>query len=148
MEPRALGSPHQVQAHLRKWHPIHIETVPFNAHRQPVFLQGRPVVLVVPSHPGADYLEQDPYLAWLFRPLQPIVLFGYDASTKRVAGHKHLCVIRWFREHFLFVSSRYECQYDPFQGRAMGIHKRAGALNIPWWDGSGKIVFEQYDLDP
>ena len=62
-EPSALGSPHQMQAHLRKWHPIYIEPPSFNAHRLPVFLQGRPVVLVIPSHPGADYLEQDPYLA-------------------------------------------------------------------------------------
>ena len=134
-EPSALGSPHQMQAHLKKWHPIYIEPPSFNAHRLPVFLQGRPVVLVIPSHPGAGYLEQDPYLAWLFRPLQPIVLFGYDASTKRVPGHKHLCVIRWFREQFVLTWVDMNAILTPFRDALLGCHPGAGALNILWWMG-------------
>ena len=116
-DPQALGSPHQMNAHLRKWSPLYIEAPAINAHRLPVVLQGRPVVVVIPSHPGADYLEADPYLPWVFRPLTPIVLYGYDASTKRVKGHKHLCVIRWFREQcFFYTGVEPNAKLYPLQG--------------------------------
>ena len=64
-------------------------------------ITGRPVQAIVLSHEKAQYLERDPYLPWLLRPLPKHVLLGYTAeSPEAPKGPKHFCVIRWFQEAF------------------------------------------------
>ena len=70
----------------------------FNESSKTRVVLGRPVQVIVLSHEMATFLERDPYLAWLVRPLQATVLLGYSAEADDAPrGAKHHCVIRWFQ---------------------------------------------------
>ena len=94
----SYGSAHMMSAHYQTYAPEHKKAMNFNAALNTKVLCGRPIQILVLSHEGASYLERDPYLAWLFRPLKINILLGYDAKAKDApGGPKHFCVIRWFQ---------------------------------------------------
>lgn len=97
--PRYFGSAHMMAAHYRTYSADHKIAMNFNAANNTVVVTGRPVQAIVLSHEKAQYLERDPYLAWLLRPLSMQVLLGYSAVAHDAPkGPKHFCVIRWFQE--------------------------------------------------
>ena len=94
----SYGSAHMMSAHYQTFAPEHKKAMNFIAALNTKVLCGRPIQIIVLSHEGASYLERDPYLAWLFRPLKNNILLGYDAKAKDApGGPKHFCVIRWFQ---------------------------------------------------
>ena len=94
-----------MEAHYITYSPEHKLAMNFNAASNTVVITGRPVQAIVLSHEKAEYLERDPYLAWLLRPLPMHVLLGYSAeSPEAPKGPKHFCAIRWFQEAFFSAS--------------------------------------------
>ena len=95
----AFGSRHLMEEHYRTYSPTQKLAANFNPSQHTVVLCGRPVQGIVITWEGAQFLERDPYLSWLMRPLKVLNLLGYDASnrTDKPPGHKHFCVINWFQ---------------------------------------------------
>ena len=94
----AFGSRHMMEEHYRTYSPTHKLAANFNPSQHTVVLCGRPVQAIAITWEGAQFLERDPYLAWLLRPLKLLNILGYDASSRsKPKGHKHFCVINWFQ---------------------------------------------------
>ena len=95
----AFGSRHLMEEHYRTYSPTHKLAANFNPSQHTVVLCGRPVQAIAITWEGAQFLERDPYLSWLLRPLKLLNILGYDASsrTSKPKGHKHFCVINWFQ---------------------------------------------------
>ena len=91
-----LGSSHKMAAHFMTYDPTFKTAINYNEGGKSKVVLGRPVQLICLSHEMAGFLERDPYLSWLFRPLPVNVLLGYSAEAEDAPeGPKHHCVIRW-----------------------------------------------------
>ena len=97
------GSATMMTKYLQRFGPDYKRAINFVPAQHISYICGRPVMVVVCSHEGAkDFHEYDEYLAWAFRPLEPLYLDGYTAKARHAPkGPKHFCVVNWFQEPFL-----------------------------------------------
>jgi hypothetical protein len=67
---------------------------------------GRPVQVIVVSHPHAPALEWDPYHVFAFWPLRPVVLSGPSAGYAEAPKMVHkFSVIQWWKVIFFFLGA-------------------------------------------
>ena len=107
--PRALGSPQLMRSWEESKAASTIRAPNFQPGSNTKIIMGRPVQCICISHEDAAHLENDGYIPWLVRPLQPQTLLGYNANRSDTpSGHRHYCVTRWFQVVF-FCSSWLLC---------------------------------------
>ena len=93
-----LGSSTKMQDWFMRYNPENTFHINANPAQHVQIFHGRPLIILILTHEGADVSETDGYFKDLFYPAQPIVLVGYTVGhPDSPGGPSHFCVIRLFQ---------------------------------------------------